>query len=60
MSKLKRQHLQVHDDLILEVAEEDAERASHEVVALMEGIARLKVPLTVDVGMGLNWLAAHS
>jgi len=52
--------LQVHDELILEVAEEDAERASHEVVALMEGIARLKVPLTVDVGMGLNWLAAHS
>lgn len=52
--------LQVHDELILEVAKEDVERVSAEVVRRMEGVASLKVPLTVDIGSGTNWLAAHS
>ncbi|MBW3667547.1 MAG: DNA polymerase I, partial [Actinobacteria bacterium] len=44
--------LQVHDELILEVPEDEQERAEKLVVATMEGVASLSVPLRIEVGWG--------
>ena len=51
--------LQVHDELILEVPEEDIESTKEHVRALMTGVADLKVPLEVGIGVGDNWEEAH-
>jgi DNA polymerase-1 len=51
--------LQVHDELVLEVPEAELEEVKREVPRLMEGVARLRVPLVVDVGVGRNWDEAH-
>ncbi len=51
--------LQVHDELIIECAEKDAEAAKEILIREMEGAAELKVPLTVAAGIGKNWLECH-
>jgi DNA polymerase-1 len=51
--------MQVHDELVLEVPETEVERVRKEVPALMSGVASLRVPLVVDVGVGRNWDEAH-
>jgi DNA polymerase-1 len=51
--------LQVHDELVFEVAEPERERAADVIRAEMEGVYPLKVPLRVDVGWGGNWAEAH-
>ncbi|MBT9567632.1 MAG: DNA polymerase I [Thiobacillus sp.] len=51
--------LQVHDELILEVPEQDLDRVRAELPGLMCDVAALKVPLRVGVGTGSNWEAAH-
>jgi DNA polymerase-1 len=51
--------LQVHDELVLEVPDAELERVKRELPGLMEGVARLSVPLVVDVGSGPNWDQAH-
>ncbi|MFL2553558.1 MAG: DNA polymerase I [Candidatus Rariloculaceae bacterium] len=51
--------MQVHDELVLEVAEASAEHIAAEVAQLMEGAAELTVPLKVDCGLGANWDEAH-
>ncbi|MBE0668621.1 MAG: DNA polymerase I, partial [Bacteroidales bacterium] len=51
--------LQVHDELIFEVALEDTERLRNLVTVEMKGAASLTVPLEVDTGTGNNWLEAH-
>lgn len=50
--------LQVHDELILEVAEKDADRAKELLKEEMERAAELKVKLTVDVSVGKTWYDA--
>jgi DNA polymerase-1 len=50
--------LQVHDELVLESPESEVEAISALVVEEMEGAAKLKVHLAVEVGSGPNWLAA--
>ncbi len=52
--------LQVHDELVLESPDSEVERARIIVRNEMEGAARLKVPLVVDVGIGPNWLQAKA
>jgi len=47
--------LQVHDELVLEVAEEAADELAGVVKEVMEGAGQLSVPLTVDVKVGPNW-----
>jgi DNA polymerase-1 len=47
--------LTVHDELVFEVPEDRAEELAAVVRASMQGAAALKVPLTVDVGIGENW-----
>jgi DNA polymerase-1 len=51
--------MQVHDELVLEVAEDFVAEAGERVRQAMEGAASLQVPLVVDVGYGENWDEAH-
>lgn len=51
--------LQVHDELIFEVAEADIELLSDGVRFRMATAAALDVPLVVDIGTGNNWDEAH-
>ncbi|MBF0519483.1 MAG: DNA polymerase I [Nitrospirae bacterium] len=51
--------LQVHDELVFEVPESELEAATALIKAEMEGCYPLKVPLTVDIGVGKNWAEAH-
>jgi DNA polymerase-1 len=51
--------LQVHDELLLEVPAHRAEEIAALVQKTMQGVARLSVPLTVEVGQGSNWGQAH-
>ncbi len=47
--------LQVHDELILEVEENELEQVQVLVREKMEGAAQLSVPLKVDMNTGKNW-----
>jgi DNA polymerase-1 len=51
--------MQVHDELVLEVADEAVESIVGELRAHMAQAAKLAVPLKVDVGIGHNWDQAH-
>ena len=51
--------LQVHDELVLETPENEREQVMAALPGLMSGVARLSVPLLVDVGYGPHWDAAH-
>lgn len=50
--------LQVHDELIIECLEDEAERVSEILKTEMERVAELTVPLTVDAHIGRNWMEA--
>ena len=50
--------LQVHDELVLDCPKEEQEVASEILRTEMENAVSLKVPLTVEVGIGKNWLSA--
>ncbi len=58
-----RMLLQVHDELLFEVAEDAVEPLIGRVKAVMEGAAepavKLDVPIVVDAGQGPNWAEAH-
>lgn len=54
-----RMIMQVHDELVLEVPQDELERVRAELPGLMCGVAQLRAPLVVDVGTGPNWDAAH-
>jgi len=53
-----RMLLQIHDELLFEVAEEAVDRLASLVVRQMQQAARLRVPLKVDVKVGPNWAEA--
>jgi DNA polymerase I len=50
--------LQVHDEVLLEVAPEAVEAAGDLVVEVMAGAAALRVPLEVNLSVGTSWAAA--
>ena len=54
-----RMVMQVHDELVFEVAQDAAGDLAAQVKTLMSSAAALDVELVVDVGMGLNWDEAH-
>ena len=54
-----RMIMQVHDELVFEVEEDKVDPVRKKVVELMNGAAKLSVPLQVDVGVGANWDEAH-
>ena len=51
--------LQVHDELVFEVPDEEVEKARQIIRECMENCISLKVPLTVEIGVGKNWEEAH-
>ena len=51
--------LQVHDELIVECPEDQAEAAARILKEEMENAFICSVPLTVDTGIGRNWADAH-
>jgi DNA polymerase-1 len=55
--------LQVHDELIFEIAEKDLEEAQTKIVDIMQNSSKIDVPLLVEAGVGVgvgdNWDEAH-
>ena len=51
--------MQVHDELVFEVNQDSIDKHSASLVSIMQEVAKLKVPLIVDVGSGANWSDAH-
>jgi DNA polymerase-1 len=51
--------LQIHDELLLEVPEREADRVQRLVCDVMQGALPLDVPLVVDARLGRSWAAAH-
>jgi DNA polymerase-1 len=51
--------MQVHDELVLEVREDQLDKVQAEVEKRMSEAADLEVPLVVDSGSGSNWDEAH-
>jgi DNA polymerase-1 len=64
--RLRQEHpearllLTVHDELVFEVPEAEAEAVAKAVKEEMEGVASLAVPLVVDVGWGKSWYEAKA
>ncbi len=54
-----RMIMQVHDELVFEVAEDILQESVDIIKNSMAGAAELAVPLVVDVGVGDNWDEAH-
>ena len=54
-----RMIMQVHDELVFEVAAEQIDDVRGKVIELMSQSAELAVPLIVDAGVGTNWDEAH-
>ncbi|HEY6898688.1 MAG TPA: DNA polymerase I [Rhodocyclaceae bacterium] len=54
-----RMILQVHDELVLEVPEAEADLVREQLPKLMAGVAKLSVLLLAEVGVGANWDEAH-
>ena len=51
--------LQVHDELVLEVPNEEVDQVRDLLKETMEEIVNLSVPFIVEVGVGKNWAEAH-
>jgi len=51
--------MQVHDELVLEVPEEQLPVVREAVIDNMSDAADLRVPLVVDAGHGPDWDTAH-
>jgi DNA polymerase I len=54
-----RMIMQVHDELVLEVPQSELELVKVKLPELMAGVAKLKVPLLAETGIGNNWDEAH-
>ena len=55
-----RMIMQVHDELVLEVGEDDVDQTQAMLNSLMTSVAELAVPLKVEVSAGKNWAMAHA
>ena len=47
--------LQIHDELIFEVKQKEAQKYANELKDIMENTISLEVPLTAGVSIGNNW-----
>ena len=54
-----RMVLQIHDELLLEVPENEIDAVKALLVEEMQGVMELSVPLTVECNYGKTWLEAH-
>ena len=51
--------MQVHDELVFEVPDEEVDIFKENIKRIMENVAKMDVPLIVDIGDGDNWEQAH-
>ena len=51
--------MQVHDELVFEAPDQEVETLKAAIPKLMTEVAKLAVPLLVEVGAGPNWETAH-
>ena len=51
--------MQVHDELVLEVPDNELELVKQKLPDLMQNVVKLSVPLLAEVGVGSNWESAH-
>ena len=51
--------MQVHDELVLEVLNDDVTETTELTEDIMSNVARLDINLKVDIGVGDNWEQAH-
>lgn len=51
--------MQVHDELVFDVPQEEADRFKTIIIDRMKNAIKLQVPIEVEVGLGSNWLEAH-
>ncbi len=51
--------LQVHDELVFDVYKPELEQVKPVIAEHMKNAIPMKVPIEVEMGTGLNWLAAH-
>jgi DNA polymerase-1 len=51
--------MQVHDELVLEVPDNELDTIKTNLPKLMQNVAQLSVPLLAEVGVGSNWEGAH-
>ena len=51
--------MQVHDELVFDVCENELEYFQSNIKKIMENVVKMRVPLTVDLGVGKTWLEAH-
>ncbi|NHL68457.1 DNA polymerase I [Burkholderia ambifaria] len=54
-----RMIMQVHDELVLEVPDDELSLVREKLPEMMCSVAKLKVPLVAEVGAGANWEEAH-
>lgn len=54
-----RMIMQVHDELVLEVAEDKVQEITETLCDIMSNAVELSVPLLVEAGVGINWDEAH-
>lgn len=54
-----RMIMQVHDELVFEVAEHQLDEVRDKIIQLMSEAETLRVPLLVEAGVGINWDEAH-
>jgi DNA polymerase I len=50
--------LQVHDELVLEIPQDEWEELQPKIKATMEGAIDLSVPMVAEIGVGANWMEA--
>jgi DNA polymerase-1 len=55
ISKESRLLLQVHDELVLEVPEDEVENVAEAVQDIMQHVEKIGVPIVVDAKVGVNW-----
>ena len=51
--------LQIHDEILLEVPDDEIDKVKAIVERDMQGVVKLSVPLTVDCNYGRTWIDAH-
>jgi DNA polymerase-1 len=56
---MSRMTLQVHDELVFDCPASEVDELKSLIHEKMENVVKLSVPLTVDIGVGKNWLEAH-
>ncbi len=57
--KKSRMLLQVHDELVFEIHESELDEVPSKIEEVMEQSFEMDVPLSVEAGIGENWLEAH-